>query len=322
MSPLLRLGLNMRHISAIAISLIATGIVTVVPSFGQHSRASRTVVVTRSGSYLGIGGIDIDEDRAKALNLKDARGVEIKSVDADSPASKAGLKDGDVVLEYNGQPVAGIEQFARLVRETPAGRDVKLSYSRNGVAQTATARIAARTGRININGPNINIPLDIRIPDIPTGRMTWRSSMLGATAHSDGDGFSFTMPPMPPIPAIDLPAGHMTWRSTTLGLETESLSSQLAEFFGVKEGALVRAVSKSSAAEKAGIKAGDIVVKVDETKVSSPREIISAVRSLRTKRTFPVVVVRNRQEMTFTVSIEERRGMRQSHPLWRGAIYC
>ena len=289
MSPLLRLGLNMRHISAIAISLIATGIVTVVPSFGQHSRASRTVVVTRSGSYLGIGGIDIDEDRAKALNLKDARGVEIKSVDADSPASKAGLKDGDVVLEYNGQPVAGIEQFARLVRETPAGREVRLQVWRGGAPQTITATVAKRPG---------------------------------ATAHSDGDGFSFTMPPMPPIPAIDLPAGHMTWRSTTLGLETESLSSQLAEFFGVKEGALVRAVSKSSAAEKAGIKAGDIVVKVDETKVSSPREIISAVRSLRTKRTFPVVVVRNRQEMTFTVSIEERRGMRQSHPLWRGAIYC
>ena len=66
--------------------------------FGQRT-AARAVAVPRSGSYLGIGGIDIDEERAKALNLKEARGVEIRSVDPDSPASKAGLKDGDVVLE-------------------------------------------------------------------------------------------------------------------------------------------------------------------------------------------------------------------------------
>jgi serine protease Do len=266
--------------------MIAMGVAMAPASFGQHSRAARTVVVSRSGSYLGIGGIDIDEERAKALNLKEARGVEIKSVDANSPASKAGLKDGDVVLDYNGQPVAGIEQFARLVRETPAGHEVRLQVWRGGAMQTITATIATRPG---------------------------------ATIHSDGDGFSFTMPPMPPL---DMPTAHMTWRSPTLGLETESLTPQLAEFFGVKEGVLVRAVTKNSAAEKAGIKAGDIVVKVDETKVTTPREITSALHSLRTKHTFPVVVMRNRQEMTFSVTIEERRGMRQMRPTRAGAIYC
>src|SRR5205085_3363159 len=140
------------------------------PSFGQRSRASRAVVVTRSGSYLGIGGIDIDEERAKALNLKDVRGVEIKSIDAGSPAAKAGLKDGDVVLEYNGQPVAGIEQFARLVRETPAGREVHLSVWRGGAMQTVTATIATRPGGVSI--------------------------------HGDGDSYSLTMPGMPPMPPM------------------------------------------------------------------------------------------------------------------------
>ena len=61
-------------------------------------------------------------ERAKELHLKEERGVEVRCVDADSPAAKAGLKEGDVVLEYNGQRVEGGEQFMRLVRETPPGR--------------------------------------------------------------------------------------------------------------------------------------------------------------------------------------------------------
>ena len=71
-------------------------------------------------SYLGIGVADITAARAKALNLKEERGAEVTNVAADSPAAKAGIKEGDVVLEYDGAPVQGIEQLTRLVRETPA----------------------------------------------------------------------------------------------------------------------------------------------------------------------------------------------------------
>jgi serine protease Do len=81
-------------------------------------------------------------------------------------------------------------------------------------------------------------------------------------------------------------------------------------------------VTKNSPAEKAGIKAGDILIKVDDAKVASPRAITAALRGLGTKRTFPVVVVRNKQETTLTVTLEERRGMRESHPMRRAAVYC
>ena len=75
---------------------------------------------------------EIDADRARELKLKEPSGVEITRVEDGSPADKAGLKPDDVVLEYNGQRVEGMEQFGRLVRETPAGRDVKMLISRNG----------------------------------------------------------------------------------------------------------------------------------------------------------------------------------------------
>src|SRR5919202_4928263 len=99
--------------------LSAAWILAVPFAFGQktapRARASTNVTVHKSGaSYLGIGVAEIDAERAKALNLKEERGVEVKSVDPDSPAAKAGIKEGDVVLENNGQHVEGTEQFIRL----------------------------------------------------------------------------------------------------------------------------------------------------------------------------------------------------------------
>ena len=69
----------------------------------------------------------------------------------------------------------------------------------------------------------------------------------------------------------------------------------------------MRSVVKDSAAAKAGMKAGDVITKVDDTKVASPREITSATRSLRSKKTFPVTVIRNHKEMTVSVTLEESR---------------
>ena len=129
----------------------------------------------------------------------------------------------------------------------------------------------------------------------------------GVITHDDG-AWTFTMPPMPPIPQIEMPRFNMAYRSPMLGIEGESLQSQaqLAEFFGVKDGVLVKAVTRNSAAEKAGIKAGDVIVKVDDSKVSSSTEITRALRELRSKKTFTVTVVRNKKEMPLTVTMEDR----------------
>ena len=111
-------------------------------------------------------------------------------------------------------------------------------------------------------------------------------------------------------------------RSGLLGVETESLSSQLAEFFGVKEGVLVRSVTKNSAAEKAGIRAGDVIVKVDGEAVASTREILSALRSAHAKKSFPVVVMREKKEVTLSVTMESGSGMRGLRPVIASARFC
>ena len=76
----------------------------------------------------------------------------------------------------------------------------------------------------------------------------------------------------------DVPRAFMSWRTSVAGIEAESLDSQLAEYFGVKEGVLVRSVVRGSAAEKSGLRAGDVIVKIDYNRVTSPREIPATIR--------------------------------------------
>ncbi|MCS6953340.1 MAG: PDZ domain-containing protein [Bryobacterales bacterium] len=240
-------------------------------------------IVIRSGSrsFLGVGVAEIDAERAKALKLKEERGVEITRVEPDSPAEKAGLKKGDVVLEYNGQRVEGTEQFIRLVRETPPGRKATLLISREGQTQTVTATIGTTRDR-----GVFSFDLD---------RL---QRELDRVRREAGEIRVFRIP--------DLPSPLMSWRTTLLGIEAESLSDQLADYFGVKEGVLVRTVLKDSPAEKAGIKAGDVITRVNDRPVDSPQELSRRLREARREqKTVTLALVRNRKEMNVTVTLEE-----------------
>ena len=230
--------------------------------------------VVAGGSYLGVNLAEIDSTRAKELKLKETTGVEITRVEEGSPAEKAGLKPNDVVLEYNGQHVEGMEQFGRLVRETPGGREVKLVISRGGDTQTVMATVGARRVR--------------------------------AFAGSIKD----FVPDMPEIRMPDMPQMFSVWRSPVLGVEAEPLGSQLAAFFGVKDGVLVRSVLKDSAAEKAGLKAGDVITKVDGAAVTTPNELSSAVHSASSKKTFAIEVMRDHKAMSFNIAVDDGRSER------------
>ena len=221
-------------------------------------------------SYLGIGVVDVTLDMARTLNLKEVRGAEVSRLEENSPAAKAGVREGDVVLEYNGNPVEGGAQFARMVRETPVGRTVKLTVWRNGSAQSLMVTVGERQGTV------LNTP-----------------------------GGTIRIPEMPPI---EIPRLEMSWQNSMLGIEGESLGAarQLAEFFGVRDGVLVRQVLRNTPAEKAGLKAGDVITRVDGANVGSTREITAQLRSAaRTNRTVMLTVVREKREMPITVTLDQ-----------------
>lgn len=231
----------------------------------------KVMTLARGGSFLGVGVSEIDSERAKVLNLREERGVEVTRLEDGGPAEKAGMKVGDVVLEYNGQRVDGTEQFVRLVHETPPGREVRIVVSRNGATQTIPVKIGVRKAAV-LRGP---------------------------------DGFRFELPDGPMFQMPDIPRTLMSWRSTILGIEAEALESQLAQYFGVKEGVLVRSVGKGTAAEKAGLKAGDVITKVDGTTTATPREVTRALRAAAAKKAAALQVTREKREMTINVPIED-----------------
>ncbi len=265
----------MRHLTVVfSILFLAAG---AAPAQDRHldllrewpALAAFQAAGAMSRSYLGVHVAEVESARAKELKLKEERGVEIKKVEPDSPAEKAGLKESDVVLEYNGQRVEGTESFIRMVRETPVGRPAKILVSRDGNPQTLNATLGQR-----------------------------KTST-----------YTYTIPEirMPPI-SIDVPRPVIVTRTTRVGLETEALGGQLADFFGVKDGVLVRSVEKDSPAEKAGLKAGDIITKIDDEKVSRASDVSRALRTSADKKTAAVHVVRSKKEMTLNLELPDRAG--------------
>jgi serine protease Do len=242
------------------------------PAFSQATRARTLAVQNTGGSYLGVGVLDITSERAKALNLKEVRGAEVTRVDDNGPAAKAGIKQGDVVLEYNGVPVEGVEQFVRMVRETPPGRTTKLVVWRSGTTQDLNVTIGERDGTM------VQTPYGtVRVPDFST------------------------MPPM------EIPRFQWAWQSSALGIEGEALGQerQLADYFGVRDGVLVKEVVRNSPAEKAGLKAGDVITKVNSAEVTSSRDITAQLFANRGNHTVNLTVVRDKHEMPLTVTFEQ-----------------
>lgn len=254
------------------------------PSPPEAPRQFKIMTIGGSVNYLGIGVKEIIGERAKELKLKEEAGVEVTRVDAGSPAEKAGLKAGDAVLEYQGNRVEGTEQFVRFVRETPAGRVVKLKIVRGGASQNLTATIGERQNSIVGMSPK-----DRELVERDMARMRER------------------LKSMPEVRMPDIPHAVMGWRSGMLGIDGESIEGQLADYFGAKDGVLVRNVAKDMPAAKAGIKAGDIVLKVEENKVRSPRDITSAIRTAKNRKPLKVTVLRQKAEMTLDVTLEDER---------------
>lgn len=231
------------------------------------------------GSYLGVDTQDVTSDRLGALHLKDERGVEITMVDQDAPAGKAGLKEHDVILSINDQQVQSVEQLRRLIHEIPAGRTISIGVSRDGQPLTVHAQLAERSKMPDMNfnfHANMNMPV-VHIPPIN-------------------------------IPEMDVPNIVVVHAPRSSGMMIENLTPQLGEFFGVKgaNGVLVRSVEKGSRAEQAGVRAGDVIIKINGSAVSDCSDFSRLLRS-RTSTKATVVVMRDRREQTLTLNLPEKR---------------
>jgi serine protease Do len=241
------------------------------PPFGIPSEESDT------SAYLGVDVSDVTSERLETLKLKEEKGVEVTMVDQDAPAGKAGVKEHDVIVTMNGESIESGAQLRRMIHETPAGRVVTLGLSRDGQPLTIKVQLGDRHKEFSYVAPKAK-------------------------------DFHFEIPPIPnmqfEMPEMNVVVVHSSLRS---GLMVENLTSQLGEFFGVKNGngVLIRSVEKGSRAEKAGFRAGDVVVKVNGQSVHDTGDFTHALRS--GSGSMAVSVMRDRKELNLNLTLPDRK---------------
>jgi membrane-associated protease RseP (regulator of RpoE activity) len=229
-------------------------------------------------AWLGVHLKDVTAEKAHELKLSGEYGALVAGVDEDSAAAKAGLQKGDVIVEFGGERVRSAAQLRRLIRETPAGRTVSMQVMRDGQSRTLSAKLQAHTNNFHFQAPDVNIP---QIEINP-----------GLMAPFNNRNFTFMFGGRP-----------------TLGVTGEELTSQLAGYFGVKQGkgVLVSEVVAGSPAAQAGLKAGDVIVAVDGKDVATVAELRRAVelKSGEETRKLNLTVVRDHHEQTLPVELKK-----------------
>ncbi|HTZ89565.1 MAG TPA: PDZ domain-containing protein [Alloacidobacterium sp.] len=261
---------------AVCGSQIAAQPVTVfsdTPAYLAHS----------SQSYLGINIRDVDSDHVAELKLKDLHGAEITFVDHDAPANKAGLKIHDVVLEMNGQRVEGADQLRRMLRETPPGHTVNFVISRDGQQQNISVQLADRA-KVEANA----WAQHFTVPDPSEAPLA--NGLIAPQSRGFGNGFF----------------GVFTANGLYVGADVDVLSTQLANYFGVTDGTglLVRSVDENSPAATAGLKAGDVITKVNNDNMASRADWQKALHNNRGKQV-QLTVMRDKKEQKLSMQAGE-----------------
>lgn len=277
------------------------GLVTAVNAQGTWvqaepgRRVERPAVMTLDGrgAQLGVMVSDVD---VKATT----GGVQIDEVNADSPAERAGMKAGDVVVEYDGERVRSARQFTRLVQETPEGRSVAIGLLRDGKRQTVNA--TPETGRMTWNfGPDV----DRAMREAERGLREFRFDVPPEFNYrfDNRDGRE------PRRFEYRVPDGVMQFFGSSrgrLGVTVQPLTRELEEYFGAKNGgALVSSVTPESAASKAGVKAGDVIVSVNGRSVTDAGDLSRELADLNGEVT--ILVIRDKKEVTLKATIERPR---------------
>lgn len=292
-------------IGALGLALAVGVLTTTVTTFGTASaqeretdqeRAVRTLRVLGGGSYLGVRIEDVNDELATELGLPGQYGVHVASVVEDGPAEAGGMQDGDVILRWNDERVESATQLQRLVRETPAGRTVRLGVFRDGSERELSVELGEASSRLG----NLRVMTAPRIAELGEELRDRIRSVAPGDVHVIGPGDVRIFGPGGEAGVWSFIGGR-----GRLGVGVQNLGDQLAAYFGVENGALVVSVVEDSPAEAAGIQAGDVILEVAGEAVEDPGDLIEILSEQEAGPT-TVRVMRDRQERTLTVELEER----------------
>ena len=238
-------------------------------------------------SYLGVQTQDVSKENFNKYGLSSVRGVAVEKVVENSPAARAGLMDGDVIVKFNGAEVTSVRQLTRLISEVAPDHTANITVLRNGSEREITATLGKREMPKFFNG-NFDfkdVPSFPAVPEMPQS-------------------------PMPPMqngePNVFI---YRSGANRQIGVGVSPLTKQLGDYFGIAEGKglLINNVREDSPAAKAGLKAGDIIVEVDGKQVNESFDLVRAINDKK-EGSVSLTIIRNRNRQTFNVTPEAFKG--------------
>jgi serine protease Do len=306
-----------RVIAAAAVVALAGvgGMFALAPELHGQSKAKRKAFVLAGqdhGAFLTLAGNearigvrvrDVEPSDVTRQKLAGQAGAVIEQVDSETPAARAGLKAGDVVVAFDGERVRSARQLDRLVEETPPGRGVKMSIVRDAakldvdVTPEASAFAHAIPRMRGDDADSFSFKRDL-----DAGRMS--DDVLESLRNKKFERFA--------VPSLefdwdggDFPA---VWGGRgRLGVMADAVSGQLATYFGVESGVLVRQVDESSAAAKAGVKAGDVITAVNGKPIEDAGDLRRQVAEATDDdaKEITLSVTRDKKPITLKATIED-----------------
>jgi hypothetical protein len=268
--------------------------------------------------YLGVMLQEVTPSMGKALQLGDRAGVLVNDVVDDSPAAKAGLQDGDIILELDGRPATNQSDLTKAVRGLAPGSKAELVVLRDGRQVKLPVEIGERA-----SGARWLTPADgdgvIELEGLADlKKLKQLEGLKDFEWFEDGDTKVMVLPKgegRAPRVFFEGDEGNGRERRVVirqmdedhgwLGLHMDALNSQLGEYFGVKDGAgvLVTEVEPDSPAAKAGLRAGDVIVKAGDADVASPDALHKAMGGTKPGEQLSLQVLRkgSRKKVTATL---------------------
>jgi len=192
--------------------------------------------------WLGVKIQQVTPDLADSLGLKEASGAMIAGLIDGGPAEKAKIRSGDVVLKFNGQDVKEMHSLPRIVAETEVGKQVPVVIWRDGKEMTLTAIVAERPSEAAL--------------------------AAGDTGSGGTKGADIAKP-------VEV-AG--------LGIKIAPISQDMRDKYKLsaeQKGVVITEVAADSNAAERNVKAGDVIVEVQQNEVASPADVQKRVDAAR-----------------------------------------
>jgi len=229
--------------------------------------------------------------------------VEVNDVEKDSPAELAKIQEGDILVSIDGKKVAGAPMVRSDIRGRKPGQDVKLEILRDGKKVETKVKLGEYPER------EARRELEVRFP-----RLFPAPPTAPAPPAREAVPETLAKPEKAPRPPRVMAERYGTWpgweKRKYIGVYMESLNKELLEFFGVKEesGLLVNRLTKDGPAEKAGVRVGDVVVRVDGKKVDTVGGLSEVMQDKKKGDKVKLEIIRDKKPLTLEVEISEEEG--------------